>query len=148
MHSGSKRTSMPFLCLLCVLFIGMCLGTIPADSLLEYTNFPAADAENALPASSIRSAGKAVPSAQVFEHRAFGQWEAALTFRHTTRRHSARTGRNMGSVLVTAGLFSLPVPRLTSPCFCELFQEVFSHTVILNYIHRQDGQKAPSPFFP
>lgn len=148
MYSGSKRTSMFSFCLLCVLLIGMCLGTMPADSFLEYTCVTSFEGENPLPALSIQSPGKSTPSAQIFEHRAFGPCEAALSLRHTAKRHSARPGRTFGFVPMTADIFSLILPYRTYTCCYGIFHEIFSNTVIINYIHRQDGQKASSLFFP
>lgn len=146
MYSGKKRLSMSFVCLLCALIMGMCLGTIPADSFLEYTDISSAEGGNTCPASSIRSPGKSVPSAQIFENRSFGQYETALSLRRATGKHAARTGRSLNPVPIAVALFSLVLPHTASACPYGFFHEAASHTTIISYIHRKDGQK-PSPLF-
>lgn len=146
MHSGRKRAFVPFLYLIYTLIIGMCLGTIPADSDLGYADSSSCYAESAPRTCSIRSGHRVFPSGLVFEPRGYGQCEAALSLRQTTRRQTGRTGRNLPSVSVITALFFLTIPYFTSARSPGFPREVFSITVIIDYIHRQDGQKA-SPLF-
>ena len=147
MHSGGKRASLSFLSFICALIIGMCLGTVPADSFLERGCFSSAGEGIPSRACSIQSRGNAAPGPQIFEHRSFGQCEAALRLRHTTRRHSVRTGRGFSSIPLTTDIIFLSMPRGASYCTRGLFQESASHTIIISYIHQQDGQKPLSPFY-
>lgn len=138
MHADRKRISMPFLCFICVMITGMCLGTIPADSFLASSDLPSRSC-------SIRSGSKTSASTQAFEHNSFGQCDTALTPRQAMRRNSARTIRHFCPVPLAADIFS-PMAALTAyGCSHGFFREAASHTAIINYIHRQDGQKPLSP---
>lgn len=138
---GAKRNSIPFTYFLCLLLLGMCLGNTPADSFFEYANTDSIQAQSDFQAAAIRSGSKAVPSAQIYEPRTFTQSEAALSLRQAARRPSARTVRGLSLFLCILILFWLSLLCPASRYLRELIQEAVSHTVIINYIHRQDGQK-------
>lgn len=137
----AKRNSIPFIYFLCILLLGMCLGNTPADSFFEYANTDSIQTQNDFQAAAIRSGSKAVPSAQIYKPRTFTQSEAALSLRQTTRRSSVRTGKGLSLLLCMLILFWLSLLCPASLYLRELIQEAASHTVIINYIHHQDGQK-------
>ena len=145
MQFNGKRTFEPFMCLLFALLIGMCLGTVPADSFLECMDSDAADV--LFTSCSLDSTDKSTPAVQLCEHKSFSQCETALSLRSGGRRNAVRTGRSLGFGLAPADIFSPSALYSDFPASCGFFQEVFSHTVIINYIHRQDGQKASSLSF-
>lgn len=146
MRLNAKRNSLSLLFLFCILFLGMCFGSIPADSLLECANPVSAAAGNTFPAASIDSPGKALPAEQAFEHKTLSHSDAVLSLRHTVRKSIFRIGRGNGSVFS----FSLLPPRVFTFFTCsnphEFFHDFISTTIIISYIHQKDGQKASSPF--
>ncbi len=137
----ARRNSLPLFGLLCMLLLGMCFGNIPADSFFECVNPDSFHSQSSFQTASIQSGSKAAPLAQIYEHRTFTQCEAALSLRHTQRRPSARTGRGFGLLFCALLLFSLSLLYLASQYPQVLFQEAVSNTVIISYIHHQDGQK-------
>lgn len=140
-HMHARRNSLPLFGLICMLLLGMCFGNIPADSFFECVNPDFFHLQSNFRDASIRSGSKAAPLAQIYENRTFTQYEAMLSLRHTPGRSSVRTGRGFGMLLCALLLFSLSLLYLASQYPRELFQEAPSNTVIISYIHRQDGQK-------
>lgn len=137
----TKKNAVPVLFLLCMLLLGMCFGNTPADSFFEYANPAPIHGQNDFRTAAIRSGSSAAPLAQIYEHRAFTQCEAALSPRQTMRRPSVRTGRGFSLLLCILVLFSLSLLYPASQYPQEFFHEAASNTVIISYIHHQDGQK-------
>lgn len=137
--SKSRRLlSLSFL--ICALLFGMCFDSVQADSFLACQD-SSQDSGDSSVAPALHRVQRAVPSEQAYTSRSLGQTQTALISRQTVRRLPLRICR---------GFFhSLPVMPFSPVRACGLvfysytdFHEIISNTVILSYIHSQDGEKA------
>lgn len=161
---GKGTARMWALCIICILFSRICFDNVQADPYLAYWETASGSVYGAAGASSPGStygeAGRAsfdrvcktvggdalgapqkgIP-AQAYVPAGQTQGNAAFIPRKTAQRINSRYSTNNASGILPAGVFSdtffsgQRAGSLGGSC------EVFSNTVILYYIHRQDGEK-------
>lgn len=122
--------------ILCVLLFGMCLDSIGADSYSAYSS----SCEGS--AASLHAQHRNSPVEQAYAPKAQGTGEAALAPCQAMRRSPSRAGRSLILAALWEDSFSARVASVHSTVFPVDFHEITSNTVIISYIHRQDGAKA------
>lgn len=138
------------LCIICTVFWGICFDNVQADSCLAYQNagniavtagsggFGAETAE----AAELRAARRGIPAGQSYVSELSAQGSYAFIPRKTTQRTNSRSV--FGSILFIlfgAAFLSAFLYRQAA-FFADGLSEIISNTVILRYIHGQDGAKA------
>ncbi len=139
------------LCIICILFSGICCDNVPADLCLAYQETALVSAERdpvvtafSTPqkedASVFSTPQKGVPT-QAYVPKGQVQGNSALAPRKTVQRANLRCRSGNAAGILPERIFSgTHFLGQTARSFDGLC-EVFSNTVILQYIHRQDGEK-------
>lgn len=158
MYSQRKRKILCFLFILPILVFGMCLDNVQTDSFLgmrqdnvQTDSFfgcsGAAPGErlssgsvHAGSASAYRSP-RSVSTEQAYMPKTLRTGDVVYSARQAVRKSGIRICR-CGCSAANA-IYALPLlfPPASGSDSHILFCEIFSNTVILDYIHRQDGQK-------
>ena len=135
--TGSQSISCGFY----VLLFGMCFDSVGADSFSA--SAPSCEGEGVLSgAASLHARRRIPPAEQAYAPKAMNHGETVLVPCQAMRRSPSRPGRGLGFAALPGDSFSVhgaSVRRADSPA---CFHEVTSNTVIIGYIHRQDGEKA------
>lgn len=145
------------LCIICTLFSRICFDGTQTDPSLAYSDivFDGSTIISAEPEyspsdigtnGSLRSvfcaAPKGVPAQQAYVSETSSQGSTAFVPRKTAQRINPRSAISSVDGIMPSEIFSdiflSGRPALSSVGLCE----ITSHTVILRYIHRQDGEKA------
>ena len=142
MHFSGRRNHIVISFLVYILLWGMCFGNIQTDSSFVCTDISVSAEEKSCSVSVLQPAGKTTPLAQAYEQEAFGQVDNALVLRHNMRRTNSRNGRSSSFDCILLLIFSTFLFHFPPTRALEDFQEVISNTVIIDYIHRKDGQKS------
>lgn len=132
------------LCTICALFLGICFENVQADSSFAYLNLSDKTCESGgeTGASALHAAKKGMPAQQAYVPENTVQNSHALAPRRTARRTGVRGNFAAVSCILSAGIF-LPLFFFRQVFFFfDGLCEVVSNTVILRYIHVQDGEKA------
>lgn len=143
MYFKKCHISICFLLIISLLLCGMCFETIQTDSSFVYST-SARPSGNASSVSILRSPYRTFSSGQVYSSETLGQRGIAAQIRQSDRRSIIKIGRSSYYPLWSA----IPTPQSFSASWgnrapASLYT-VHSNTVILGYIHRQDGQKSNS----
>lgn len=145
MYSQRKRKLLCFLLILPILLFGMCLDNVRTDSFLGYSETASGEGFSSGPvhagsASAYHSLRK-VSTEQAYMPETFRTGDAVLAPRQAVRKSGIRICR-CGCFAANA-IEDLPLlfPPASGSDSHILFCEIISNTVILDYIHRQDGQK-------
>lgn len=135
------RKPVYLLWILCVLLFGMCFDSVGADSFSA--SAPSYEEEGVLSgAASLHARRRIPPAEQAYAPKAMNHGETVLVPCQAMRRSPSRPGRGLVFAALSGDSFSVhgaSVRRADSPAG---FHEVTSNTVIIGYIHRQDGEKA------
>lgn len=134
------RKPVYLLWILCVLLFGMCFDSVGADSFLAFA--PSCEDEISSGMASLHAQRRTSPAEQAYAPKALNPSETALAPCHSMRRSPSRPGRGLVFAALSEESLSglrASVRRADSPVG---FHEVASNTVIIGYIHRQDGEKA------
>lgn len=142
---GNKRavTLLWVLCTICTLFSRICYDNMQTDSSLAYADIAVgSDAASEDLVSALCSAPKGVPAQQAYVSESSCQGSTAFIPRKTAQRINPRgtCGDTFGILPegIFSDTFSAGLRALSSDGLCE----IVSNTVILQYIHKQDGEKA------
>lgn len=151
---GGFAARLWILCIICSVFAGICFDNVRADSCLAYQNagempLISEDSDNlcnsyneAAVSLTLLGAERGIPSGQAYVPEGSVQGGYALIPRKTTQRAGARNALySVFFILVGAILFSTDFCRRRT-FFSDGLCEIISNTVILRYIHGQDGEKA------
>lgn len=140
MQLGRQKRSICCLFILFLLLLGMCTDSVQADSSFLCADSLSCGQEDIFCASAIHSAGNAAPFEQLFESASVRQCELTTVLRPSGSAPRFRPGRGSSYALSLSmsGQKSFPVFSLNS---IYVYREAASNTVIISYIHRQDGQK-------
>ena len=129
------------LCTVCILFSRICFDNVQADPYLAYQETALESTRQAEDASAFSAPQKGVPVQQAYISESSGQGSSALAPRKTAQRINPRSNSNHTSGILPEGIFSDILSSGQAPCSFDGLCEVFSNTVIIHYIHRQDGEK-------
>lgn len=135
-----NRKPVYLLSIICVLLFGVCFDSVEADSFLAY----ASSCEDGIPidAPALHPQRRNLPAEQVYAPKAQNPGETFLIPCQTARRNASRPGRTfVFSTLLTDSLSPRAASLHLADVYVE-FHEISSHTAIISYIHRQDGEKA------
>lgn len=144
-RKGKSTNLMWILCTICTLLLGICFHNVETDSYLAYQDLTFGSIDSSaeyVAASVLCSTQKGVPVQQFYISENSCQGSSALVPRKTTQRTLSRSACGASSNVLLMGIcssaFFFGQEALSFGGLCE----VISNTVILHYIHRQDGEKA------
>lgn len=132
------------LCTICALLLGICFENTQADSSFAYLNLSdkVCGGVGDIGSSALRAVHRGIPAQQAYVPEDSVQSSHALAPRRTARRTGSRGSFADVCCILPAGIFlSLSFFRQAA-FFFDGLPEVISNTVILRYIHVQDGEKA------
>lgn len=157
--NGKGAAWMWALCTICILFSRICFDNVQADPYLAYQETaPGTDAISSggmygeagrvsfdrvcktAGSVALDAPQKGIP-AQAYVPTGQTQGNAAFIPRKTAQRINSRYSTNNVSGILPAGVFSDTLFSGQTARSLDGSCEVFSNTVILHYIHRQDGEK-------
>ena len=142
--NGRSGSRLWILCTICALLLGICFDSVQADSSLAYRDFAeaACDSGEYAGASALGAAKKGIPAQQAYVSETRGQGNNAIIPRRSARR--TVSGRILGSVFGILSAEKISLSYFFGPIslFTDGLCEIISNTVILQYIHGQDGEKA------
>lgn len=132
------------LCTICALLLGICFENVQADSSFAYLNLSdtVSDSEGNAGMSILHAVQRGIPDQQAYVPEDSVQSGHALAPRRTVRRTGARGSFADVSCTLPAGIFLLLFFFRQLIFFFDGLCGVVSNTVILRYIHVQDGEKA------
>ena len=163
-RSGRSIDRLWILCTICALLLGICFDSVRADSSLAYRDF--AEAAEGTAASGVFGADttlegtvpgvfhagmapsalcapqKGIPAQQAYVSEGAAQGNSAIMPRRTAQRTSSRSICRGFYGALSAEIFSFELFSGRMPLFADGLCEIISNTVILQYIHWQDGEKA------
>lgn len=135
-----NRKPVYLLSIICVLLFGVCFDNIEADSFLACLS----SCEDGIicGAPVLHPQRRNPPAEQAYAPKALNQGEAFLVPCRAMPRNASRPGRSLiFAALPADSLFSQAASLHMADVYVE-FHEISSHTAIISYIHRQDGEKA------
>lgn len=132
------------LCTICALLLGICFDNARADSSLAYQNIAgeACGSTEYTGVSTFSAEQKGIPAQQAYVSEGTGQGSSAFIPGRTVRRASSRSicGSIFGILPGKNFLAASFSGRIAH--FADGLCVIISNTVILQYIHGQDGEKA------
>lgn len=148
--SGGFIARLWILCIIGTVFAGICFDTMQTDSCLAYQNAGNAAAtdgaggglgDDTAVSPALRGTRRGIPAGQAYVSEISQQGGCALVPRKTAQR---TISRNLfgGTLLLFGGIFLSAFFSGRITLFRDGLREVISNTVILRYIHVQDGEKA------
>ncbi len=138
--NGKSAAWMWALCTICILFSRICFDNGQADPYLAYQETAPGSAGQEAEVSVFNTTQKGIP-AQAYVPTGQTQGNAAFIPRKTAQRINSRYSTNNAAGILPAGVFSDTFFSGQTARSLDGSCEVFSNTVILHYIHRQDGEK-------
>jgi len=135
MNLLKQKKSIYFLLLVCMLFLGMCVENIQADSFFSYES-------SAHAASTLLYGERTSLTAQEYPAETISRQECITSFSQVVRRSFNRSNR--GSALILLFVDSLPQisPFIQTSSVIGFADKSSCSTIIVNYIHHKDGKKA------
>lgn len=130
------------LCAICVLFSRICFDNVQTDPYFAYREAAAEGADHAADASAFSAPRRGVQAQQAYVPENGVQDGCAYLPRRTAQRTNPRNAFGSVSFLLLFGMFSAFCFSRHTIFFSEGLNEIISNTVILRYIHGQDGEKA------
>lgn len=135
-----NRKPVYLLSIICVLLFGVCFDSAEADSFLACPS-ACEDGINCS-APAFHPQRRNSPAEQAYAPKALNQGEAFFLPCQTAPRRIWRPGRSLiFAALQADSLFPRTASFHMGDVYLE-FHEISSHTAIISYIHRQDGEKA------
>lgn len=147
MHPGKNRRSTLFvwiLCTICILFSRICFDDVQTDPYSAYRGSfsGGANAGRSSDTSALSAPLKGVQTQQAYVPESCAQGGLAYLPRKTASRTSARSIFGSAAFLLLSELFFAFFFFGHTVVFPDGLDEIISNTVILRYIHGQDGEKA------
>lgn len=142
MYFKRHKSVFCYLCIILLLIYGTSFGAAITDSFFSCANTPSTPGEE----QHINPFDASLPMEQIYASRLLKQCETALTSRHALRRIKVRANQYGGSPFSLACSFPCSFSDNFSADTSCFFREIISNTVIISYMHRQDGEKSCSPF--
>ena len=140
MHHCKKRNPICFLLILSMLFFGMCFDAVQTDSFLACREECTYGAVHAAP-PGLHSAGRSVSPEKAYVPETF-RTDASILAPQSSSRSGGRICRSSCIPPSATDVLPLLFPPASGSDSHVVFREIISNTVIITYIHRQDGQKA------
>ena len=132
--------------ILCFLLFGMCFDSVGADSFSACHSLsaypPSCEGGSLSGSAALHAQRRNPPVEQAYAPKAMGHGDSVLGPCQAMRRSPSRPGRGLVFAALSESSVSqggTSARRADSPVG---FHEVASNTVIISYIHRQDGEKA------
>ncbi len=141
MYFKRHKSGICYLFIILLLIYGTCFGAAMTDSFFSCANTLSTPREE----GNINHFDASLPLEQIYVSRLLKQCETALTSRHTLRRIKVRISQNGGFPFSLACFFPCSFSDNSSADTSCFFREIISNTIIMGYIHRQDGEKPCSP---
>lgn len=135
MNQQKQKKSLCFLLIICMLFLGMCIETIQADSFFSYES-------SAHAASALLSGERTTLTTQEYPAENIAKDECFTDLYQVIRRSFGHHNKGIALSLLCVDTLPQIFPFIQTSSDCELTAESSSRTVIVTYIHNQDGQKA------
>lgn len=130
------------LCAICVLFSRICFDNVQTDPYLAYREAAAGGADHAADTSAFSAPQRGVQAQQAYVPENNVQDGYAYLPRRTAQRTNTRNIFGSVSFLLLFWMFSVVFFSRHTIFFSDGLNEIISNTVILRYIHGQDGEKA------
>lgn len=150
-EKGGFTARLWILCIICTVFWGICFDNVQADSCLAYPNAEEAAVTAGIDSSfcaetaetpALRAAERGIPAGQAYVPELSVQGGYAFIPRRTTQRTNSRSVFGSIFFLLFGGVFLSAFFDRQAALFSDGLSEIVSNTVILRYIHGQDGAKA------
>lgn len=135
MNLLKQKMSIYFLLLICMLFLGMCIENVHADSFFSYES-------SAHAASTLLSGERTSLTAQEYTVVTISRQDFVTCSNQIIRRSFTRNTRGTALLLLFVDILSQISPFIQTSSDFELTDESSCSTVIVNYIHHKDGKKA------
>lgn len=143
--------SLWILCMVCMILAGICFDNVQAGSWLAYQNtgeaadasgvFASSGGETAKP-SAVCTARRGIQTGQAYVSEISLQGGYAVLPRKTTQRTNSRSAVAGMFIMLLGGVFFTAFFVRQTVFFSDGLSQIVSNTVILHYIHGQDGEKA------
>lgn len=149
--SGGFTAGLWILCIICTVFTGICFDNAQADSCLAYLNTADTAFASGVSGSACGETGvfpafrggeRGIPAGQAYISEISVQGGYAYIPRKTVRRTATRSLSGGVFFLLSGGIILSALCPGQTAFFSDGLCEVISNTVILRYIHGQDGEKA------
>ena len=135
MNQWKQKKSLCFLLMICMLFLGMCVENVQADSFFSYES-------SAHTASTLLSGDRTTLTAQEYTVENISRDECFTSTSQIVRRSFNRSTRGTALSLLFMDILPQISPFIQMSSDLELADESSCSTVIVNYIHHKDGKKA------
>ena len=135
MKQWKQKKSLCFLLMICMLFLGMCVESVQADSFFSYES-------SAHTASTLLSGERTTLTAQEYPVETISRDEYFTSSSQIIRRSFSRNNRGTALSLLFVDTLPQISPFIQASSDIELTAESSCSTVIVNYIHHKDGKKA------
>ena len=135
MKQWKQKKSLCFFLIICMLFLGMCVENIQADSFFSYES-------SAHSASSLLSGERTTLTTQEYKIDYFSKEECFSSSSQVIRRSFSRSNKGAALCLLIVDILPLIFPFIHTSSDYELADESYFSTVIVNYIHLKDSKKA------
>ena len=145
MHLEKNRRSAVFLwilCAICVFSSRICFDNVQPDPYLAYQEAAVSGMDRAADTSAFTAPRRGVQAQQVYVPENYVQNGYACLPRKTAQRTNVRNVFGSVSFLLLPGMFFAAHFSRHTIFFSDGLNEIISNTVILRYIHGQDGEKA------
>lgn len=134
MRIKNNNSFISLLLVICMLLSGMCFERFETDSFFSYKY--SKDTSSVLNSDSDVST-----SSKILVEEPLGQRDA-ITSSRQSRHSEERTGARTDLYLSFLEILPLNPALIFSSIADNLYNEIISNTVIINYIHQKDGKKA------
>lgn len=135
MKQWKQKKSLCFFLIICMLFLGMCVENIQADSFFSYES-------SAHSASSLLSGERTTLTTQEYLVSNISKDECITNSNQVIPRSFIRNSKGTALSLLFVDLLPLIFPLIQTSSDDELTNESYFSTIIINYIHHKDGKKA------
>lgn len=153
MSPSEKRGSMAglwILCMVCMILAGICFDNVQAGSWLAYqstgeaaaSGVSASSCDKTANPSAVRTARRGIETGQAYVSEISMQGGYTFLPRKTTQRTNSRSVFVGMFIMLFGGIFFTANFFRQAVFFSGGLSEIVSNTVILRYIHGQDGEKA------
>ena len=135
MEQWKQKKSLFFFIIIFMLFLGMCVENIQADSFFSYES-------SAHSASTLLSGKRITLTSQEYKVESYSKNDFFTNSCSVIRRPFSRSNKSTALSLLFVDILPLIFPFIQTSCDYELTDESSCSTVIIHYIHRKDGKKA------
>lgn len=135
MNQLKQKKSICFFLMICMLFLGMCVENIQADSFFLYES-------SSHTASTLLSGKRTTLATQEYQVETISREDFITSGTQNICRSFSRNSRGTALSLLFVDILPQISPIIFAAADCELTEESSSSTVIVSYIHHKDGKKA------